>query len=143
MTHRLDNSVEKHKGFVCEWIKLVLVGRIPCRCGVSYRLPVRNAPDLVRDVQRGDRRNGLLGQRQINEGFRRLLWIGKDRKKSTLEVLFKWFGTGPQAGCRPSSMLQLVDRTAMLPADSPEDPKLTESESSSTPMWPSPGSGRP
>ena len=32
---------------------------------------------------------------QINEGCRRLLWIGKDRKQKTLVAFFKWFGPGP------------------------------------------------
>jgi len=37
---------------------------------------------------------------QINEGFRRLLWIGKDRRKTTLEAFFKWFGRGPTRGLK-------------------------------------------
>jgi transposase len=41
---------------------------------------------------RSGRRKFLTVVYQINEGCRRLLWIGKDRKQRTLEAFFKWFG---------------------------------------------------
>ena len=47
---------------------------------------------------RAGKRKYLTVVYQINEGFRRLLWIGKDRKKSTLEAFFNWFGKGPTSG---------------------------------------------
>jgi len=47
---------------------------------------------------RAGKRKYLTVVYQINEGFRRLLWIGKDRKKTTLDAFFKWFGRGPTSG---------------------------------------------
>jgi transposase len=47
---------------------------------------------------RSGKRKFLTVVYQINEGFRRLLWIGKDRRKSTLEAFFKWFGRGRTKG---------------------------------------------
>lgn len=47
---------------------------------------------------RAGKRKYLTVVYQINEGCRRLLWIGKDRKKRTLEAFFKWFGRGPTSG---------------------------------------------
>lgn len=47
---------------------------------------------------RAGKRKFLTVVYQINEGCRRLLWIGKDRRKSTLEAFFKWFGRGPTLG---------------------------------------------
>ena len=44
---------------------------------------------------RSGRRKYLTVVYQINEGCRRLLWIGKDRKQRTLEAFFRWFGRGP------------------------------------------------
>ena len=44
---------------------------------------------------RSGRRKYLTVVYQINEGCRRLLWIGKDRKQTTLVAFFKWFGRGP------------------------------------------------
>ena len=47
---------------------------------------------------RAGKRKYLTVVYQINEGCKRLLWIGKDRKKSTLEAFFNWFGKGPTSG---------------------------------------------
>jgi transposase len=44
---------------------------------------------------RSGKRKYLTVVYQINEGCRRLLWIGKDRKQTTLVAFFKWFGRGP------------------------------------------------
>lgn len=51
---------------------------------------------------RAGKRKYLTVVYQINEGCRRLLWIGKDRKKKTLQAFFRWFGRVRRAGCRPS-----------------------------------------
>ncbi len=49
---------------------------------------------------RSGRRKYLTVVYQINEGCRRLLWIGKDRKQNTLVAFFKWFGRGPSSKLR-------------------------------------------
>lgn len=51
--------------------------------------------------QRGHRYLTLVYQ--IDQGCRRLLWVGQDRKVRTLLGFFRWFGKERGAGLRPSA----------------------------------------